>query len=45
VKLEFQNTFLDSLYRLRDYASGLGQKSGIEGYLEMIASVEKQKKA
>jgi hypothetical protein len=36
---------LDSLYRLRSYASELQQKSGLGEYLEMIARVEKQIKA
>jgi hypothetical protein len=33
---------LDSLYRLRSYASELQQESGVEEYLEMIARVEKR---
>jgi hypothetical protein len=40
-----RDILLDSLYRLRGYASGLQQESGVEEYLEMIARVEKRIKA
>ena len=36
---------LDSLYRLRSYASELQQESEVGEYLEMIARVEKRRKA
>jgi hypothetical protein len=36
---------LDALYRLRSYASELQQESEVREYLEMIARVEKRRKA
>jgi hypothetical protein len=40
-----RDLLLDSLYRLRNYASELHQESEIGEYLEMIARVEQREKA
>ena len=40
-----QDLLLESLYRLQRYASELGYEADVREYLEMIARVEKRRKA